>query len=62
VLLSSHAFTESGDSAGSRRADNKILSDYKVKPKNEDLIVDVVLALTDEVDRLKRRVQELEDR
>jgi hypothetical protein len=26
-------------------------------PKNEELIMDVVLALTDEVDRLKKRVQ-----
>ena len=45
-----------------RRADNKTLPPQRSKPKNEDLIMDVVLALADEVDRLKKRVQELEDR
>ena len=44
-----------------RRADNSALPPQRLKPKNEDLIMDVVLALTDEVDRLKKRVQELED-
>jgi hypothetical protein len=45
-----------------RRADNKTLPPQRLKPKNEDLIMDVALALADEVDRLRKRVQELEDR
>jgi len=44
-----------------RRADNKTSPPQRLKPKNEDLIMDVVLALADEVDRLKKRVQKLED-